>query len=229
MKSKKLETEIMKKMKSGEMKPEKPLKLRKILWQKFCYFMDVSYLRDVFTGFTKLSIVITFALSLYYPAESLELLKEIVLFKDFYIPKVILGSVFILFIDTIFIETFYFFSSISLWPTKKQHKQSEIGMIFGVPSDEIINHLIEFHSFKQIACKKKFGLNQKQFDSIAKKLEKIGVLIRGENNSRIFNQKFTRENLSEIFYGKTSIDDIPLLWKKTDEGVSCFTSHRLAE
>lgn len=57
-----------------------------------------------------------------------------------------------------------------------------------------------------------FGLNPKEYKKIGDNLERVGVLVRGDNNARILNENVTRETLENIFKCSDS-DDLfsPLL------------------
>ena len=57
-----------------------------------------------------------------------------------------------------------------------------------------------------------FGMSPKDFKKIGDNLERVGVLVRGENNARILNEKVDRETLENIFKCSDS-DDLfsPLL------------------
>ena len=213
---KELIAQILKKEKTESPKEEK-LSLISILWQKFCLWIELNDLSDTFLIFGKIFLIAIFGVILYFPEQSIQKLQTIIEFKDFYLPKFFVGGFFIFFSDKIFRVIFTSMSKINI---KNPIKKSELGCIFGIPNEEIIDHLITEKTFKQIDCKNKFALNQQQFDAIAKRLEKIGVLIRGGNNSRIFDEKFSRQDLSEIFGGKTSPDELETLWKKTDQGLS---------
>ena len=51
-----------------------------------------------------------------------------------------------------------------------------------------------------------FGINPKEYKKIGDNLERIGVLIRGENNARILKENITREILENIFNCSDSND-----------------------
>lgn len=196
---------------------EETLHLRTIIWQKFCFWVDVNYIPDILIGIARISALILLGVVLYHPDKSLAIGAEIIEYRDFYFIKLFLIG----FVFFFYRELFGNVPKI-LRKIKQPQKQIvlEFGHIFGVPNEELINHLITFQSFKQTECKQKFGLNQKQFDSIAKKLEKIGVLIRGDNNSRIFNKEFTRQDLAKVFSDKNSVDELEEIWRKEENTYS---------
>lgn len=80
--------------------------------------------------------------------------------------------------------------------------------IEGVPDYEILHHLFMAQSFKREEVLKKFNMSARRFDKLAKKLEEIGVLVRGENNSRVLNNEFTREELADIMGQASHAEEI---------------------
>lgn len=55
-------------------------------------------------------------------------------------------------------------------------------------------------------AKMKFGMSPKDFKKIGDNLERVGVLVRGENNARILNKNVTRDVLEKIFACSNSDD-----------------------
>lgn len=84
---------------------------------------------------------------------------------------------------------------------RKFRKKTGAEEIEGVPIYEILHQLFFARNFKRTEVIKKWAIPQTKFDALAKKLEALGVLIRGENNSRILNPDFSREQIAEILRG----------------------------
>lgn len=105
-----------------------------------------------------------------------------------------------------------------------------------IPVVELLDHLFEFESFKRDDIEEKFGIPRNRFTDLAKKLETLNVLIRGENNSRVLNPEFTRSDIATMLEGKSSTAELKPLnrmisersgtsepsWKTIFERVSAF-------
>lgn len=81
-------------------------------------------------------------------------------------------------------------------------------MIEGVPTAELIDHLFEHNSFKRQEIEAKFGVPRNRYHKLAERMESVGILIRGENNSRILNKDLSRAQVAEHLIGKVSADQI---------------------
>ena len=84
--------------------------------------------------------------------------------------------------------------------------------IDGLEKKDLISFLLKYKGFPFMNAKLEFWLNPKEHKKIGDNLERVGVLIRGENNARILNEKVDRETLEKIFNCSNS-DDLfaPLL------------------
>jgi len=89
--------------------------------------------------------------------------------------------------------------------------------IEGIPVDELLDHLFEFESFKRDDIEGKFGIPRNRFTDLAKKFDDIGILVRGENNSRVLNPEFTRSDIAMILEGKSNAEDLRRLSRMTSE------------
>jgi len=86
-----------------------------------------------------------------------------------------------------------------------------------IPVVELLDHLFEFESFKRDDIEDKFGIPRNRFTDLAKKLESLHVLIRGENNSRILNPEFSRSDIAIMLEGKSSTEELKPLNRMTSE------------
>lgn len=84
--------------------------------------------------------------------------------------------------------------------------------IDGVEKTDLISFLLDNKWFPFVNAKMQFGMSPKDFKKIGDNLERVGVLVRGDNNARILNEKVDRETLENIFKCSDS-DDLfsPLL------------------
>ena len=87
-------------------------------------------------------------------------------------------------------------------PQEKEPKDA----IDGVEKSDLISFLLKNKWFPFINAKMQFGINPKEYKKIGDNLERIGVLIRGENNARILKENITREILENIFNCSDSND-----------------------
>lgn len=82
----------------------------------------------------------------------------------------------------------------------------------GVPVDELVSFIMENEHFRRHEAMKRFGMSKKKHDRIAKKLESCGLLVRGENNSRILQKFVTREILVRQLR-----DKFPMRWSESGQ------------
>jgi hypothetical protein len=94
-------------------------------------------------------------------------------------------------------------------------------LIDDIPKTELVDYLLRFKNLNIKQATEYFLVPQNKIEKLAKKLEEVYVLVRGENNSRILNKDFGRQDLASIFNAASCIDDIESLFKKNDIG---FTS-----
>lgn len=78
--------------------------------------------------------------------------------------------------------------------------------IDGVEKSDLISFILKNKWFPFVNAKMQFGLNPKEYKKIGDNLERVGVLVRGENNARILNENVTREMLENIFKCSDSND-----------------------
>jgi hypothetical protein len=95
-----------------------------------------------------------------------------------------------------------------------------IDSIDGIPRLELLDHLFTVGTFKRDEVEKKWGIPRYRVTEISKKLEDLGVLVRGENNARVLNTEYTRSDLAILLGEHGSFEDIKILTRKTDNGYS---------
>lgn len=95
--------------------------------------------------------------------------------------------------------------------------ESVTDTIDGIPTTELLDWLFTHQSFKREEVKAHFGIAHHRYNALAQKLEDLGVLIRGENNARILNDDYSRQDIASILRGKGSSKDLePLFRRKTE-------------
>ena len=93
-------------------------------------------------------------------------------------------------------------------PEEKEPKDA----IDGVEKSDLISFLLDHKWFPFVNAKMEFGISPKDHKKIGDNLERVWILVRGENNARILNENVDREMLEKIFTCSNS-DDLfsPLL------------------
>ena len=95
-------------------------------------------------------------------------------------------------------------------PKKKLVANSE-DMIDSIPVIELVDYLVKNAHFKREGIngvRQTFGLNMDRYNQLAQRLEKNGVLVRGENNCRILADFWTRQTLFDYLSGKINSKDL---------------------
>jgi len=95
-----------------------------------------------------------------------------------------------------------------------------IDSIDGIPRLELLDHLFTVGTFKRDDVENKWKIPRYRVTEISKKLEDLGVLVRGENNARVLNTDFTREDIASMIDGKKSFFDIKVFTRKVENGYS---------
>ena len=91
---------------------------------------------------------------------------------------------------------------------KRIRVKKNTALIEGVPKIEIIDHIFQNESFKRGDIKEKFGMAHGRFNILAQKLEDLGILVRGENNSRVLNPDITRQEVASILQTGEVAEDL---------------------
>lgn len=75
----------------------------------------------------------------------------------------------------------------------RNHKNT----IQGIPIDGLVAHLLSTERFTREEAKTKWGIAHHKYCDLAKHLEQIGVLVRGEKNARVLNLLLSPEQIAE--------------------------------
>lgn len=99
---------------------------------------------------------------------------------------------------------------------KSSRKRTQGHTIEGIPTVELLDHLFEFESFKRDDIEAKFNIPRHRYTDLAQKLETLGVLQRGPNNSRVLNPEYTRADIAAILHGRNTSGQLaPVLRQKS--------------
>lgn len=89
-----------------------------------------------------------------------------------------------------------------------EKEQSEWWMIEWIPVLELIDHLFVAKSFKREDIEKKFWIARHRFADVANALEECWILVRWQNNSRVLNDKITRQEIVACIAQAEKIEQI---------------------
>lgn len=73
----------------------------------------------------------------------------------------------------------------------------------GIPVDELLHFLFETGGFKYNDSTKRFHIHKRIYERIAHRLEKLEILCRGENNSRVMNPEKSRQEIAALLKSGT--------------------------
>lgn len=107
-------------------------------------------------------------------------------------------------------QIFNKFSTIEFNRYKEEEvqEQSEWWMIEWIPVLELIDHLFIVKSFKREDIEKKFWIARHRFADVANALEECWILVRWPNNSRVLNDKITRQEIVACIAQAEKIEQI---------------------
>ncbi len=134
------------------------------------------------------------------PAQIMEALAWGLKTHDFAIPKVCAIMVVFFGRKTIMRQVRTW---VRIFQVKRQSWNKE-KLIDGIPVSELANYLVRNHHFKREGVngvRETFGLNMEKFNRLAGKLEENGVLVRGENNGRVLDGKWSLQALVDYLSG----------------------------
>lgn len=193
--------------------PEKEKKtVGKIIIGKFYKWLEETEIKIVILRLVETFIIIFIALLLVAPTKTLEAANFALSYNSYILPQ---------FSTAIYALSQWrkFLDMVKSAKIKKPvHNQNTLA---GIPKKELINFLFEKQSFKLKETMDTFGIDRKSFDTLAKKLENdLKVLERGENNSRILSEKYTREEIAKMIMGAKDVKSIksPLSMKIYQNG-----------
>lgn len=187
-----------------------------ILVSKILDVLESSTLSQIFSGFLLLlaSIIITVVFT--YTDDSLEAFRAILTWENAIIAKAVVVTLFVFNFSRIVSVLLIKFESV----LASREEIRTIDSIDGIPRLELLDHLFTVGTFKRDEVEKKWGIPRYRVTEISKKLEELGVLTRGENNSRVLNTEFTRSDIASLLGDRESVEDIKMLTRKIDGGYS---------
>lgn len=186
--------------------------LTSILVSKVLDVLESSTLSQIFSGFLLLLASIILTVVLTYTDDSIEAFRAILSWENAIIAKAIVITLLVFNFSKILALILEWFESLLATHTDIR----TIDSIDGIPRLELMDHLFTIGTFKRDDVESKWKIPRYRVTAISKKLEDLGVLIRGENNSRILNSEYTRADLATLLGDHKSMDDVKVLTRKTD-------------
>lgn len=186
--------------------------LTSILVSKVLDVLESSTLSQIFSGFLLLLASIILTVVLTYTDDSIEAFRAILSWENAIIAKAIVITLLVFNFSRILALILEWFESLLATHTDIR----TIDSIDGIPRLELMDHLFTIGTFKRDDVESKWAIPRYRVTAISKKLEDLGVLIRGENNSRILNPEYTRADLATLLGNHKSMDDVKVLTRKTD-------------
>lgn len=186
--------------------------LTSILVSKVLDILESSTLSQIFSGFLLLLASIILTVVLTYTDDSIEAFRAILSWENAIIAKAIVITLLVFNFSKILALILEWFESLLATHTDIR----TIDSIDGIPRLELMDHLFTIGTFKRDDVESKWAIPRYRVTAISKKLEDLGVLIRGENNSRILNPEYTRADLATLLGDHKSMDDVKVLTRKTD-------------
>lgn len=188
-----------------------------ILVSKILDVLESSTLSQIFSGFLLILASIILTVVLTYTDDSKEAFRAILTWENAIIAKAIVTTLLVFNFSRILSYVLQKFESIM---AAIPESVRTIDSIDGIPRLELLDHLFTVGTFKRDEVEKKWGIPRYRVTEISKKLEELGVLTRGENNSRVLNTEFTRSDIATLLGDRESVEDIKMLTRKTDGGFS---------
>lgn len=172
-----------------------------IIWHKFLDCIEWSSLSWIMRFILLLNISIIITLTLNYTEEMIDVFQRIFEAYDFFLIK----ALWVFFLVFNYKEVFNLFLK-----TKKKKKEYKPlnNTIEWIPVFELLDHLFTHESFSRQDIEAKFWISRSQFQKLVSKLDELKILVRWENNARILNNEFSRQDLAKMIDWKTSAKEI---------------------
>ncbi len=167
--------------------------LRSIMRQKYLTALDQASAGSIFLTLLDIFMGIVICAFLVFPGPTSVAIAYVMSFYGFAIPKVIGGILAIVMLRNRKAIARFF----------RKRDGSNQHTLEGIPVPELLDFLFRTGGFRLAEAKgNPLFCSRKTYDRLAPKLEELGVLIRGENNSRLLSPDMMREEVAAIL--KTS-------------------------
>lgn len=173
--------------------------LGSVVRSKFLDWVEGNDLATVAASVSKASLSCVLAASLFDTRYALEIAKEAVYFADFALPKTAAA-----FAAVYGWRVWY---SAGRWlvlaPLRElsEHFAPDVsGMpsVRGIPVPELADFVFTEGTFAREALVSRFGVSRSVADFLLGGLEDVGVLVRGANNARVLDERYSRSDVVSI-------------------------------
>lgn len=151
--------------------------------------------------------------------------------NDGFILKVLAGySITYVFVKTRHVVQSAIISSIyqithTLFNERHNEILEESQLIDDIPKTELVDYLLVNKNLNIKHATEYFLVPQNKIEKLAKKLEEVEILVRGDNNARILNIAFSRSDIANILQDANTIDSIAPLFRKKENGYTSVPSN----
>lgn len=184
------------------------LNMISILYSKFLQHLETLSLYNIFILVAKLLswlVICIFLINTHWTIENIAIALK---WYDFAIIKIIISFIIV------------FYRKSILWVAKNIIEEfrpaPECSLYQGIPIIELVDYLFTSKSFSRNEFCEQFAVSRKVFDDMANWLDKIGVFVRGANNSRVLSEEFSRTDISSIITRASDNWEIRHLIRKTE-------------
>lgn len=195
-----------------------PPSLSRVIMNKVVNHVENHKANQLFKQLAELAAGLILGALIVAPVQILDFINSVAKIEGYAPPKLLLFGI-------------LFFGRKSIFRTVKrvgrffQTRKAELNeekLLDNIPVAELVDYMLRNKHFKREGMngvRSTFGLNMEKFNALAKKLEENKVLVRGENNGRILDGKWSRQALIDYLSGE----------ERSAELKPRFTIHRLGE
>lgn len=193
-------------------KPVKEKKtVRNIFQSKFLLWLDESGIDKIAKTFLKLLLCFIGGTILFWPVESLELVKIAFKFREYFIPKFISLSLVIWNGKSLLSLSVRILLGIGdgIRTPRKRVEFDTFKTVAGVPVEKILDHLVNVGTFKlKDVCA--LGITKRNFEKLSAKLSALEIIHKDKNQNNCFvvSEKFDVQELATFLLDRRTLDEI---------------------
>lgn len=185
--------------------------LKSILWSKFLDKVEKYGGKYLFATVSKMVVFLILAAWIVSPDTFTPLYISALKYGNFALIKLILAGIVVVRISQILytLQKIYKLLAKNFTNFQQKPKTAPVDSINGIPTNQLISHLLDIQTFKRADIVEKFKIPRREYEKVATSLENLGLIFKDKsnNNARTFKDEFSRQDLENIFDGKTcSID-----------------------
>lgn len=116
----------------------------------------------------------------------------------------------------VIVPAWYWIADTAVFLAGGQHLPSDC--IDDVPRVELLDHLFRNKSLLRDEAEVAFRIPRYRVTDLKKNLERVGVLVRGPNNSHVLNPEYSRQDVASILESAHTASKLRPLFRKTPSG-----------